>query len=360
MRLATVMFRRALRPVVLLNKKSVRRWSPEKTRERGNKSRWYSWWLEACTNKAAGSTVRLKVPRPNLAWRSRKGQRPREQAAKNSLAGEMAKPEARITTVGSSAFRFRVDYEQSKKLPVGKAIHTDVVSAGGHHWRIEFFPRGQTEADKGEYVSIFFRHMSKTRRIRAIIEAFVIGSDGKPSSPDILQRTFQTFEINGDKGRRDSWGRNRFAKGTILEKIFLAERNVTFVCTIILIDDKPAILVPPSDIGAHLGRLLDHTDGTDVSFIVGDETFHAHRSSEHSSSFCMFVHNSPAICNVNSMVLYDQYVIHQATRPRTCNIMLRFIYTDELPGENDLEDYSAEMFQDLLAAADRYCNARII
>ncbi|XP_048533412.1 BTB/POZ and MATH domain-containing protein 2-like [Triticum urartu] len=269
-------------------------------------------------------------------------------------AGEMAEPEARITTVGSSAFRFRVDYEQSKKLPIGKAIHSDVVSAGGHHWRIEFFPRGQSEAEKGEYVSIFFRHMSKTRRIRAIIEAFVIGSDGNPSAPDILQRTFQTFEINGDKGRHDSWGWNRFAKGAILEKIFLAERHVTFVCAIILIDDKPAILVPPSDIGTHLGRLLDRTDGTDVSFIVGDETFHAHRAvvAARSPVFRAQLFGSMSEATMSSIRLHD-------ITPATFKVMLGFIYMDEFPGEDESNDYSTEMLQNLVAAADLYALDRL-
>ncbi|KAF6988314.1 hypothetical protein CFC21_005875 [Triticum aestivum] len=266
----------------------------------------------------------------------------------------MAEPEARITTLGSSAFRFTVDYEQSKKVPVGKAIHSDVVSAGGHHWRIEFFPRGQSEADKGEYVSIFFRHMSKTRRIRAIIEAFVTGSDGNPSVPDILQRTFQTFEINGDKGRHDSWGWNRFAKGTILEKIFLAERHVTFVCAIILIGDKPAILVPPSDIGAHLGRLLDRTDGTDVSFIIGDETFHAHRAvlAARSPVFRAQPFGSMSEATMSSIRLHD-------ITPATFKFRLGFIYMDELPGEDECNDYSTEMLQNLLAAADLYALDRL-
>ncbi|KAM3400976.1 hypothetical protein ACQJBY_005661 [Aegilops geniculata] len=39
--------------------------------------------------------------------------------------------------------------------------------------------------------------------------------------------------------------------------------------------------------------------------------------------------------------------------------MLRFIYTDELPEEDELQDSSAQMFQDLLAAADRYALDRL-
>ncbi|VAH14587.1 hypothetical protein VPH35_007400 [Triticum aestivum] len=50
--------------------------------------------------------------------------------------------------------------------------------------------------------------------------------------------------------------------------------------------------------------------------------------------------------------------LHEIT-PATFKVMLRFIYTDEWPGEDRLEDSSAEMFQDLLAAADRYALDRL-
>jgi speckle-type POZ protein len=45
--------------------------------------------------------------------------------------------------------------------------------------------------------------------------------------------------------------------------------------------------------------------------------------------------------------------------PATFKVMLRFIYTDEFPGEDELVDPSVEMFQDLLAAADRYALDRL-
>jgi speckle-type POZ protein len=39
--------------------------------------------------------------------------------------------------------------------------------------------------------------------------------------------------------------------------------------------------------------------------------------------------------------------------------MLQFIYTDELPAKDDLEDSSIEMIQNLLAAADCYALDRL-
>jgi speckle-type POZ protein len=39
--------------------------------------------------------------------------------------------------------------------------------------------------------------------------------------------------------------------------------------------------------------------------------------------------------------------------------MIRFIYTDAMPGESELGDSSCEILQDLLAAADRYALDRL-
>ncbi|KAM0871883.1 hypothetical protein ACQ4PT_039108 [Festuca glaucescens] len=177
----------------------------------------------------------------------------------------MAEPDARITNLGSSVFQFRVHYDQSKQLSIGDCVHSDVVSAGGHLWRIEFFPRGNTAEDNGN-----------------------------------------------------------------------------------------PIPVPPSDIGTHLGRLLDHTDGTDVSFIIDGETFPAHRAvlAARSPVFRAELFGSMAEATMSSIKLYD-------ITPATFRAMLRFIYTDELLAEDKPEDTSIEMIQNLLAAADLYALDRL-
>ncbi|KAM0871886.1 hypothetical protein ACQ4PT_039108 [Festuca glaucescens] len=239
-----------------------------------------------------------------------------------SKRAKMAEPDARITNLGSSVFQFRVHYDQSKQLSIGDCVHSDVVSAGGHLWRIEFFPRGNTAEDNGKYASIFLRHMSKSCSVKAIFDAFMMGRDGKPSTTFNVHRVCETFEILGDKECSDSWG-----------------------CP---------IPVPPSDIGTHLGRLLDHTDGTDVSFIIDGETFPAHRAvlAARSPVFRAELFGSMAEATMSSIKLYD-------ITPATFRAMLRFIYTDELLAEDKPEDTSIEMIQNLLAAADLYALDRL-
>ncbi|KAM3407354.1 hypothetical protein ACQJBY_001031 [Aegilops geniculata] len=218
------------------------------------------------------------------------------------------------TIVGSCVFQFKVDYELVKHLPTGMAFYSDAVSAGGHLWRIKFFPSGEYEADE-EYVSIFLEHMSKSRSVGVIFEVFMMGRDSKPSmSLSHIRRLCQTFEIMEDKDSGDCWGWGKFLERTTLEKDYLTGRHVTFACAIMIIDDS-CVPVPPSDIGTHLGRLLDHADGTDVSFKSSLTMRHsmlieqcllalrpAHRSSDQSSSApCPRLQCHPSRCTTSHL-----------------------------------------------------------
>uniref|UniRef100_A0ACD5TXP4 Uncharacterized protein n=1 Tax=Avena sativa TaxID=4498 RepID=A0ACD5TXP4_AVESA len=185
-----------------------------------------------------------------------------------------------------------------------------------------------------------------------MFEAFVMCRDGKPSTSRPAVRVLETFEsMRNDCGH--SWGWSQFLKRTTLEKNYLTDRHVTFLCAIMVIDDSP-IPVPPSDIRTHLGHMLDLAEGTDVSFIVDDETFPAHRAvlAARSPVFRAELFGSMAEATMPSITLHD-------ITPATFRVMLRFIYTDELPAEDKPTDSSTEMIENLLAAADRYALDRL-
>ncbi|KQJ99130.1 BTB/POZ and MATH domain-containing protein 1 [Brachypodium distachyon] len=257
-------------------------------------------------------------------------------------------PEARTTVVSSAAVQFSVDYEQAKQLPIGKAVYSEVVSTGAHLWRIECFPRADDLKDEEEYLSVCITHMSKmSRSMRAILEVYLMDRNGIPSRTE-TERTLKTFRAKGG-----SIGCSSFIKGTTVEKDYLLEGHITFVCAIIIIRDG-CIPVPPSDIGVHLGSLLDHTDGTDVAFIVDGETFHAHRAvlAARSPVFRAELFGSMAEATMSSIERHD-------IMPATFKAMLHFIYTDALPGDDELGCSPVEVLQDLLAAADRYALDRL-
>uniref|UniRef100_A0ACD5ZN90 Uncharacterized protein n=1 Tax=Avena sativa TaxID=4498 RepID=A0ACD5ZN90_AVESA len=272
--------------------------------------------------------------------------------SKRAKMSESDAPRTTILGSASSVFQFRVDYNQSKQLPIGEAVCSDLVSAGEHLWRVAFYPYGLPGEDNDKYTSIFLRHASKSRSVNAMFEAFVMCRDGKPSTSRSAVRVLETFEsMRNDCGH--SWGSSQFLKRTTLEKNYLKDRHVTFLCAIMVIDDSP-IPVPPSDIRTHLGHMLDLAEGTDVSFIVDDETFPAHRAvlAARSPVFRAELFGSMAEATMPSITLHD-------ITPATFRVMLRFIYTDELPAEDKPTDSSTEMIENLLAAADRYALDRL-
>jgi speckle-type POZ protein len=120
-----------------------------------------------------------------------------------------------------------------------------------------------------------------------------------------------------------------------------------------VVNDR-SISVPPSDIVEHLGTLLDSRDGTDVSFIVGNETFHAHRAllGARSPVFKAELLGSMVEAKMASITLHN-------IAPATFKLMLRFMYTDTFPGDAELGECPSEMIRHLLAAADRYALDRL-
>jgi speckle-type POZ protein len=138
---------------------------------------------------------------------------------------------------------------------------------------------------------------------------------------------------------------------SVLQWDYVKDGYVTFMVGVIVLGDSP-IPVPSSDIAGHLGRLLDHTDGSDdVAFSAGGETFRAHRAilAARSPVFKAQLFGSMADARMRCITLHD-------IKPATFQILLRFIYTDELPRDEEIQSSSSniELFQNLLAAADMY------
>ncbi|KAJ1269255.1 hypothetical protein BS78_07G197000 [Paspalum vaginatum] len=186
--------------------------------------------------------------------------------------------------------------------------------------------------------------MSKSKKVKAVFDAFVMDSNGAPSSSH--SRWVQVYPPDGCV----DWGWSRFLERSILESDCLADGWFTIICGVIVVRDP--IDLPPSNIGSHLGLLLDSTDGSDVSFAVDGEKFPAHRAvlAARSPVFKAQLLGSMADAKMSSMTMQD-------IAPATFRAMLRFIYTDACPA--DAGESPSDMFQNLLAAADRFALDRL-
>ncbi|CAO2207315.1 unnamed protein product [Urochloa humidicola] len=245
---------------------------------------------------------------------------------------------------------FKLDFEATKSLAIGDVVFSVEFAAGGHIWRVNCYPHGYKVSNNGVYLSVYLQLLSGSRNVRAIFKAVLMGRDGAPSSK------------HAPEGFK-SWGFAEFAKRADLESDYVKDGRVTFMFRVIVLRDNDSpvpvpspITVPSSDIGDNLGRLLDSGDGSDVSFSVAGETFRAHRAvlAARSPVFKAQLLGSMADATMARITLHD-------IKASTFQILLRFIYTDALPGDERLEESTSataaaaiEVLKDLLAAADMY------
>jgi speckle-type POZ protein len=265
-------------------------------------------------------------------------------------------------TIVSAVHECRVDYEQIKHADIGMPVSSDVFSAGGHMWRVNFYPCGEDESDQAKYqcLYILFELVSASSGgVNAMFEAFLLHRDGQPrhvaagtSSVDHLQSGLHLFHSHDHRLFRE-WDWEHKILRTDLEREYLTDGHLTFICVVMVVRDR-SIPVPASDIGNHFGSLLDSSDGTDVSFVIGTETFHAHRAvlAARSPVFKAELLGPMAESSMSSITLHD-------IAPTTFRAMLRFVYTDAFPGADELGDSPSEMVQHLLAAVDRFALDRL-
>ncbi|RCV31912.1 hypothetical protein SETIT_6G216100v2 [Setaria italica] len=207
---------------------------------------------------------------------------------------------------------FRLDFEQTKHLATGEAVTSDSFSAGGYIWRVHYFPHGFREADgdKGS-ISLLFELMSKAD-VNAIVEAFITVKDGHPWSPCEDRRGVELFQ--GDDFNLGGWG--HWVSQASLEKYYLIDGHVTFVCAIMVVRDS-SVPVPALDIEEHAGG--------NITFVCAITVVHDRSIPVPPSDIKKHFSNLPGSTDVSFNI-----------------------------GDDELGDPPSEMMKQLLAAADRY------
>lgn len=81
----------------------------------------------------------------------------------------------------SRFIKFRLDHTKTKHLAIGAVVSSEDIPAGGHLWRVNCYPRGCREEDRGEHLSIYLQLVSDSNSVLAIFDAFAMGADGTPS-----------------------------------------------------------------------------------------------------------------------------------------------------------------------------------
>ncbi|KAM3194308.1 hypothetical protein ACQJBY_070776 [Aegilops geniculata] len=228
------------------------------------------------------------------------------------------------------------------------------LSVGEHVLRIGCHPRGTGHRSDGD-LSVALRLQSKSRSAKVEFDAFLTGGDDGAPPLKAKRSTFTQEKTPDDHDGVDVHGWLHFMR-TDVDPLFAAHGAATLVCGAVLVRGDDPVPVPASDIGDHLGRLLDRADGSDVSFSVAGETFRAHRAvlAARSPVFRAELFGSMAEAAMPCITLHD-------IEPSTFRLLLRFVYTDRLPTDEELPSSSetTELFQRVLAAADRYDLGRL-
>jgi speckle-type POZ protein len=243
------------------------------------------------------------------------------------------------------------DYSLTKLATNGEQINSSTFRVGGRTWRVRYYPNG-CQSKNTDYISLFLTlddTAANTKAVKAQVHFSLLDQRGKPvpfytgvAAPESLHLA-------------NSWGCDKFIKREALEKSeHLSNDCFTVKVDVVVVrgfhaQEMPSIVVPPSNMSWHFGDLLSSKAGADVKFVVGGETFSAHRWVLAARSPVFRAQFSgPMKESTDTSAIQIDDMEAQAFRA-----LLTFMYTDALPDSMDEQEEYA-MAQHLLVAADRY------
>ncbi|XP_048424038.1 BTB/POZ and MATH domain-containing protein 4 [Pyrus x bretschneideri] len=280
-----------------------------------------------------------------------------------SLASPSSSRFVTETVNGSHNFIIK-GYSLAKGIGVGKHIASENFTVGGFQWAIYFYPDGKNPEDNSAYVSVFIALASEGTDVRALFELTLVdqGPNGKHKVHSHFDRSLESGPYTL-KYRGSMWGYKRFFRRTLLESSsFLKDDCLKINCTVGVvvsaIDSSRlhSIQVPDSDIGDHFGMLLENEEGSDVTFNVCGERFHAHK--------LVLAARSPLFEKefFDGTEEENHDIVVTDMDPKVFKALLHFIYTDNLIEDEELSDASSLCMSSLsdglaaklLAASDKY------
>ncbi|OMO70367.1 BTB/POZ-like protein [Corchorus olitorius] len=270
-----------------------------------------------------------------------------------------------VTQTVNGSHRFTIKgYSLAKGMGVGKHIASESFTVGGYQWAIYFYPDGKNPEDNSTYVSVFVALASEGTDVRALFELTLLDQSGKGKHK--VHSHFDRALESGPytlKYRGSMWGYKRFFRRAMLETSdFLKDDCLKINCTVGVVVseiDCPRlhpIQVPESDIGSHFGMLLENEEGSDITFNVFGEKFHAHKLVLSARSPVFEAEFS------DRMEEDDDEIVVTDMEPKVFKALLHFIYKDTLiddeefvgTSSSDMPSVSDALTAKLLAAADKY------
>lgn len=238
---------------------------------------------------------------------------------------------------------------------MGEVLKSSTFSAGANDklkWCLRVNPKGLDEESK-DYLSLYLLLVSCNKNeVRAKFKFSILNAKREETKAMESQRAYRFVQ-----GK--DWGFKKFIRRDFLmdeANGLLPDDKLTIFCEVSVVGDTvnvsgqatcTPVKVPPSRLSEDLGRLFEDSAFTDMTLVVGDAKFEAHRAilAARSPVFnAMFGHpmeeTKQSKVEINDV---DQDVLKE---------MLIFIYTGKSPNLERMAD-------DLLAAADKYALDRL-
>ncbi|KAM3370370.1 hypothetical protein ACQJBY_017969 [Aegilops geniculata] len=239
-------------------------------------------------------------------------------------------------------------------MGTGNYVTSSAFTVGGCdncEWDIMFYPDGATkdEGEEADHASAYLRLRPCSRQPwpKAVMTKYTLSLWGKDGQLCQQRSTRHTFTPSGT-----GWGHVRFVPKSKL--LALKDDCFTIRCVLTVLKERHMeevsafiVPIPPSNFHQDFGNMLKDGEGTDVTFVVGDQSFQAHR--------VVLAGRTPFFRSElfgprkeNKM----QHISIDDVEPSVFKALLHFIYTDALPDNRDVKKNTT--LQHLLVAADRY------
>ncbi|CAL5011266.1 unnamed protein product [Urochloa decumbens] len=266
------------------------------------------------------------------------------------------------TARGTHAFEI-TGYSLHKGVGAGNFIRSAAFDLGGYSWCIRFYPDGVILEDSKEYVAVYLELLSDNVTVRVIDDLRLVNQITLTSSSISCNKVPMLFgTVDGTKKR--VLGTSKFMKKNELEASdFLRDDRLVIECDVTVIKEPQLaeiivsceVQVPPSYLSVYFGKLLESDKGADVTFIVQEEAFPAHRIvlAARSPVFDKLLYGPVGEENRDTIKIEDM-------QPAVFKALLHFIYKDSLPTMEALDaDDNSKIAMHLLVAADRYAVERL-
>ncbi|XP_047079132.1 BTB/POZ and MATH domain-containing protein 1-like [Lolium rigidum] len=245
---------------------------------------------------------------------------------------ETSKTSSTVAVVDIGEHLFKVE-NHSLLTGANASITSETFRVGGHDWAIQYYPNGDASIVDGQFMSMYINLVSSIES--DVTASFSLCLQDRASQVMVEKKKRSFTKTFLPPMNPKCWGYSQFmSKDDLAASGCLEDNCLSIKCTVEITqlmaedddDHNSSITVPPSNLSADVGNILESGLKADLTVKIGKS----------SRSF-----------NANTCVL--------RARSPVFEVLLHYIYKDCLPGfMEEATEEATSMARDLLVAAHGY------